>query len=179
MANNTDLVAVDEGEMIDITPRKRLKRDGISTTARRQTFAREYISNGFNAPKAAMAAGYTKTNIYFKAKQLMDHPEVQKTIQRILEPKIKKADITLEKVLIQLAAIANFDKRKLYNDDGTMKHIKDLDEETALAISHIGKDDVIPFDKLKALDMSLKFLGAYERDNLQKAPNLKLQVVLV
>jgi hypothetical protein len=46
-------------------------------------------------------------------------------------------------------------------------------------LSHEGPHGVVPFDKLRALDMTMKHLGLYERDNAQPAENLVLQIVLV
>ena len=178
---------VDDDGIIDITPTGRVVQTGkqvhTDALARRERFARAYLENGCDGDKALAAVGYGKNATPSQRKaqstQLLQHPDTRAALKRILEPAIKKSNLTIERTLMQIAAVAQFDKRKLYNEDGTRKHPSELDAETAAAISHIGKDDYVPFDKLKALDMSMKYLGAYEKDNSQKTPNLALQVVLV
>jgi hypothetical protein len=50
-----------------------------------------------------------------------------------------------------------------------------------MAISHEGSHGFVPYDKLKALDMSMRYLGQYERDNLQRdeSRNITLNIALV
>ncbi|CAB4164962.1 hypothetical protein UFOVP833_10 [uncultured Caudovirales phage] len=36
-----------------------------------------------------------------------------------------------------------------------------------------------PLDKLKAIDMAMRYFGLYERDNTRRSQNLQLQIVLV
>jgi hypothetical protein len=178
---------VDDDGIIDITPTGRAvttaKQVHTDALARRERFARAYLENGCDGFKAldaiGMAKGHTPSQRTARATAMLAHPDTRAALKRILEPAIKKSNLTIERTLMQIAAVAQFDKRKLYNEDGTRKHPSELDAETAAAISHIGKDDYVPFDKLKALDMSMKYLGAYEKDNSQKTPNLALQVVLV
>ena len=187
MDDFSDLVEIDEQQLVDVTPKGRKGRSsaqiGKQDRARHEMFARAYVDNGCDGDAALRAVGMgnygTKVQRTAHVTRLLGHPTVRDALRRMLEPAIKKSNLTLERTLMQIAAVAQFDKRKLYNEDGTRKHPSELDAETAMAISHIGKDDYVPFDKLKALDMSMKYLGAYERDNAQKTPNLAVQVLLV
>jgi hypothetical protein len=57
----------------------------------------------------------------------------------------------------------------------------ELDDDTAMAISHEGPHGLVPYDKLKALDMSMRYLGLYDRDNLQHddSSNITLNIALM
>lgn len=96
-----------------------------------------------------------------------------------MAPGLKGNRITLENMLAQISAIAMFDKRKLYDADGNRIPVHLLDDETAAALSHFTKDDLVAYDKTKAVDMAMKFLGGYEKDNAQKQENLAIQVNFV
>ena len=65
--------------------------------------------------------------------------------------------------------------------DGTPKKMVELDDDTALAISLQGPHGLVPYNKLKVLDMSMRYLGLYERDNLQRdeSRNITLNIALV
>jgi hypothetical protein len=54
-----------------------------------------------------------------------------------------------------------------------------LGDDTAAAISHEGPHGLIPFDKNTALNMALKHLGLFERNNAQNAPSFALHVTLI
>lgn len=103
-----------------------------------------------------------------------------------MAPSLKKQGVDLEEMLAQIAAVAKFDQRKLYDADGNRIPVHLLDDETAAAIARINQGvvgqvhgDVVPYDKMKAVDMAMKYLGAYEKDNRQKADNLAIQVNFV
>ena len=49
----------------------------------------------------------------------------------------KKLEVSAEKVVQRLKQLAFFDVRKLYNPDGSLKPITELDDETAAAICSI------------------------------------------
>lgn len=149
---------------------------------RQEAFCVAYVTNGFNATQAYMAAGYGTTNPDVAkscASQLLAKPNVTRRIATLMSPGLKANKITLENVLAQISAIANFDKRKLYDADGNRIPIHLLDDETAAALSHFTKEDLVAYDKTKALDMAAKYLGVYEKDNAQKQENLAIQIVLV
>lgn len=93
----------------------------------------------------------------------------------------KKADISQEQVIRELAHLALFDARKLFYSDGTPKPINELDDATAAAISGVKQmrngDEWSTLeykisDKNQALDKLMRHLGLYEKDNDQKTASL-------
>lgn len=91
-------------------------------------------------------------------------------------------------VLSELARIAFFDIRNLFDDQGRPLPVQKLDEVTAAAISSIkvqqlGKADgfatVIEYklnDKLKALDKLARYLGLFKEDNININVNGNVQI---
>lgn len=111
------------------------------------------------------------------AHTLYAHPYTQTLLSAKTLEVAKKADITQDRVLREVAAIALFDPRKLFEDDGSPKPLSELDDATAAAISgikkiKIGDDwDVVEYkiaDKNSALEKLMRHLGLYQQDNEQK-----------
>ena len=145
---------------------------------RHELFCKTYVSNGRNGSKAYLAVGYQSENPNVRASQLLAKRNIQKRIAELGAPIFAKAQLTLEKTIEQIAAVSQFDQRKLFYPDGSTIPLHLLDDATAFAISHIGKEGPVPFSKMAGLDMAMKYLGAYEKDNLQKQENLALQIIL-
>lgn len=71
------------------------------------------------------------------------------------------------------------DPRKLVGEDGRMKQLHELDDDTAAAIAsvEVDNDGNIKYkfwDKNSAIDKAAKVQGLYEKDNDQKAPKVTL-----
>lgn len=143
-----------------------------------ELFCYKFVEFKRNAKRAAEAAGYspgvTAQNI---ATRLMKREDIRARITELAQPVLRKATIDMEEMLGQIHAVATFDRRKLYNADGSRKLFTELDAKTAAAISHMGPNDFQPFNKMQAIDMAMKHLGGFERDNEQRRENLKIAVV--
>lgn len=155
-------------------------------TDRREAFCRHYVSNGFNGSAAARSAGYSENSAGVEACRLLKDDNITRRIATLMAPGLKKNGVNLENMLAQISAVANFDVRKLYDADGNRIPIHLLDDETAAAVMRVNKGtigdvhgEVITYDKMKAADMAMKYLGAYEKDNAQKQENLAIQIVIV
>jgi hypothetical protein len=87
----------------------------------------------------------------------------------------EKSLITQESVISELSRIAFFDIRKLFNPDGSLKRVHELDDDTAAAIASIEVVDIKgdgqmviskkfkTAEKLKALDLIGTHLGMFVR----------------
>lgn len=153
---------------------------------RREAFCQHYVINGFNASAAARSAGYSEQTAGVQGCQLLKDPSVTRRVAVLMAPGLKKQGVDLEEMLAQISAVAKFDPRKLYDAAGMRIPIHLLDDETAAAVARINNGgignlhgDVIPYDKMKAVDIAMKYLGAYEKDNAQKSGNLAIQVNFV
>ena len=145
---------------------------------RHELFCQTYVSNGRNATKAYIAVGYSENGADSSASRLLANAKIALRISELTAPIMQASALTLENTLKHIAAVAQFDKRKLFYPDGSRIPIHLLDETTAFALSHQTKEDVMPFSKMSALEMSMKYLGGFEKDNAQQRDNLVLQVVL-
>lgn len=159
--------------------------DGLTDTQR--LFLTEYLKDG-NATKAAIRAGYSADTAGSQGSRLLKNERIQQAIQQaqqeVLEAVKHETGITLERTLREIARLAFFDPRKLFDTDGTPVAIPDLPEEVAAAIAGLdvleeydgtGKDRIFVgytkkyklADKKAALDMLMKHLGGYKEDNKQ------------
>jgi phage terminase small subunit len=168
-------------------PRKSMAAQNAgSAEQRRKLFIEAFLSNGENVTQAAVAAGFSPKTAASQGSRLLRAVKVQQELDsrrgEALAKVQKDTGITLERTLREIARGAFFDVRKLFNADGTPKSIQELDDETAsvlagLDVQQIGADDgaVSMVKKYKLadrkgyLDMLMKHLGGYKKDNEQGA----------
>lgn len=138
-------------------------------TDKNKKFIEFYLQSN-NASQAFADAGYkcAPETRAVAAYNLLQKPQIKEEIKRRTERALRQFDITTDNVLQELAYIAFFDPRKLYNADGTMRDITALDEATAKCISQIKETykakgdrvlEVKPWDKISALEHLGKYLG--------------------
>lgn len=103
-----------------------------------RAFADAYLSNGGNAYRAALTAGYKDSFARAKSYKLLDREDVQAYITQRRQQMAKRA-VSPERVLLELAAIG-----------------------------FANATDVVQIkmaDKLKALELMGRNLGMWEKDN--------------
>lgn len=116
---------------------------------------------------------------------LMRNHKVRLHLQKMDKKDLAKFDVTVDNVNREKSAIAFFDIRKIFTDDGALKHPQDLDDASAAAIASIeveakatghGEDrEIVVVSKVKfhnkvqVLDQLSRQLGQYEKDNDQKS----------
>lgn len=138
----------------------------------------------FNAYQAAKEAGFSehvcKTRAFLWVREDGDKPLVAREIEERLQERLKKYEVTGEKVIAELASIAFSDIRDVMKyDSRSMKLIESskLSPQAAAIISEVrhldsktkGKRTTIKLhNKVEALEKLCKHLGLYEKDNQQK-----------
>lgn len=153
-----------------------------ATAAQRKAlFVEAYITNGGNGAKAAIAAGYSKNSARFTACDLIADPNVSLQIQLRRKEVLEKARLTSDEVMASLARDLRFDPARLYNADGSLKSILEMEEDTRLALRSveitlirdgkgkvIGRTVKIKFpEKTAAREQAMKHFGLYEKDRDQ------------
>lgn len=123
------------------------------TDARQEVFVREYLID-LNGTRAAIAAGYSEKGADVAAIRMLGNARVQKLIAELTEQRLKRLDITADRVLGELARLAFVDPRKFFNDDGTAKPISQLDDDTAAALA-----GVEVFEEFEGSGENRKFAG--------------------
>jgi phage terminase small subunit len=103
-------------------------------TKRQALFVAEYLTD-LNATRAAIAAGYSRKGAEQTGSVLLRNPKVAQQISKKHGKTLGKLEITAERVLGELAKLAFFDPRKLFESDGSPKQILDLDDDTAAAVA--------------------------------------------
>lgn len=148
-----------------------------------QRFVAEYLKD-CNASQAAIRAGY-KGACDVVGPRLLGYVGIRAAVDEALagirQRAEASAEISLTRTLREIAKSAYYDPRKFFDDAGNLKSITSLDDDTASAlagfdITEIGQGgDVIGAtkkiklaDRKGYLDMLMKHLGAYEKDNKQQ-----------
>lgn len=142
--------------------------------SRQLCFIDEYLID-LNAMQAASRAGYSKKTASEQGFALLRKPQIQQAIQVRQKELANKAGVTRERIIGELAKIAFSDTRKLFNGDGSMKLVVDIDDETAGALAVVESIEMNSagetgqpqnftkkiklWDKLGALEKLIKHLG--------------------
>lgn len=141
-------------------------------TPAERRFVGEYLVD-FNATAALMRCGWSphtanQNSVYFLRKPHV-RAAIEKGIKRMEAHNVVSATRILEEVL----RIATADPRRVMNDDGSMKQLQELDEDTARAVASLevvttpGRGEEPPtithklkfWDKGRATNTLLKSLG--------------------
>jgi phage terminase small subunit len=159
-------------------------------------FIAEYLRDP-NGRQAAIKAGYSAATADSQASRLLKRAKVRAEIEKAHAEVIARVQdetgINLVRTLREIARIAYFDPRKLFDKSGRPMAITDLDDDTVAAIAGLevlekyegnGKDQVFVgvlkrwklVDKLGGLDMLMKHLGGYKVNNDQKKPEFAEQM---
>ena len=108
------------------------KQNRHGLTERAELFCANYVQN-WNARTAAEAAGYT----YGTARMLLLQPKIQARIRAMNAKLLKAADITAQRVMLELARVAFGDIRGIVDESGRLKPIRELDDDTAAIVAGI------------------------------------------
>jgi len=111
------------------------------TTPKQRLFVVEYCHH-LNATRAAIAAGYSEKGAAQAGARLLTNVKVSAEIAKLTQKACTKLEISAEKVLHELARLAFLDPRKFYNENGGLKHITELDGDTAACIAGMEVEDV-------------------------------------
>lgn len=151
-----------------------------------KAFAEAYLSNGGNAYRAALTAGYSESFARAKSYQLLEREDIQDYIAQRRKQMARRA-VSPERVLLELAAIGFANAADVVRvEDGKIiiADTGDLPSDTRKAIAEIrqGRDgiEIKMADKVKALELMGKNLGLFrERVDIGKAPDTsKLEAIL-
>lgn len=152
-------------------------------TAKMEMFCQEYLVD-LNATQAAIRAGYSEKTAQEISSENLSKPIIQKRIQELQSKRAEKLGITQDRVLQEIARLSFVDIRKLYTEDGRLKNIQDLDDDTAAAINSIEavvlsrdegqttQETVKKYklvDKKGSLDMLARHMGMYNADDSGKS----------
>jgi phage terminase small subunit len=160
----------------------------MALSPRQLRFVEEYLKD-CNATAAYKRAGYRGQGRSAEnaASRLLGNVGVQEAIAQKQAERAKRTQLSADEALKENWRLAHFDPRKLYREDGTLKTIPELDEDTAACIAslevfeefegrganrrQVGVTKKIKvFDKGAALDREFKHLGLYKPSEGDKPP---------
>jgi len=180
---------------------KRSKRVKLGTSKaeaakRRQLFKVAWLANGGNCTAAALAAGFSPKTAGQQGSRLMTDPAFAAELRVEAEKVGKIVGLDLERTLREVARLAYSDPRKLYDADGNLIPVLQLDDDTAATVASVEVEDVFDgrgearrkvgelkkikhWDKNAALEKAMKYHGLYEKDNEQQRlpTNVSIHVV--
>ena len=161
------------GEGMKQKPKKKKRKKQL--TPKDKIFVLEYLVD-LDPHRAAIDAGYRESVARTKAYQWVSNselkPQVYEAIQKAMDKRADRIEISSDKVLQEIAKLAFNDPRKLFDDDGRIKPISELDENTAACICGIetfhkvvgdDKDGMAVLTKIKISDkgQNLERLGKH------------------
>lgn len=147
---------------------------------RRVRFAKEYLTNGRNATKAAEAVGFSAKTAASQGSRLLKHVEVQQAIQQPVQQALEKVEVKvaevaqettslLDRLVMEAAHAAFLDPKDFYDANGKLLGIHEMPEHARRAIATLeaettSVDDgavtitskVKPNDKLRAIEVIAK-----------------------
>lgn len=160
-------------------------------TPKQQRFVDEYLTD-LNATQAAIRAGYSENTAKVIGSENLSKPAIAAAIEKARKKTANKLEITRERVLLEYARLAFVDPRAFYNEDGSLKKVTDLDQDTAAALTGMEVDEIRVgegeasigvtrkfkwSDKRAALDSINRMMGWNEdKLKIQGDPNAPLEV---
>ncbi|MCW2284939.1 phage terminase small subunit [Rhodoblastus acidophilus] len=138
-------------------------------TPKQQRFVEEYIIS-LNATKAALEAGYSAKTAKSQGQRLLTNVDIADAISAAKKSRSERTEITADRVLHELAAIAFLDPAKVFTPTGEVRSLEDMDESVRRAIASVetissSDGDAISTvrkvrmnDKLRALELLGKHL---------------------
>ena len=154
-------------------------------TDKQKRFCEEYLID-LNATQAAIRAGYKEKTAYAQGQRLLKKVEAQEYLQELMDERSKRTEITADRVLQELAAIAFSDRTELAqvgkSGEVTFTPTELLKEDIKRTVAGIenGKygTKVTTYDKVKALELLGKHLGLFTAGADNSAALDKLDEVL-
>jgi phage terminase small subunit len=108
------------------------------TNEKHELFCHEFIKDlvGYLAYKRTFPKAKDST-AYRGGSDLLKRPEVKDRIDELLKSRYQKLKIDAHTVLQELLYLATSDMEKVFNDDGSLKTMKDIPKGTRRAISSV------------------------------------------
>lgn len=154
-------------------------------TDKQKCFCEEYLVD-LNATQAAIRAGYKSKTARSQGQRLLTNVYIQQYLQQLMDERSERTEITADRVLKELAAIAFSDRTELAqvgkHGEVNFTPTEQLPDEIKKIIAGIenGKygTKVTTYDKVKALELLGKHLGLFTSGADNSAALEKLDEVL-
>ena len=148
-----------------------------ATAQRKGEFVAAYLANGRNAHQAALSAGYSARSACSQGARLLSNANVRAQIDEANTKAAAIAGLSVERTLREIARLAYADPRALFQPDGSLRPVHELDDDTAATVASIEVDEIRQagsvvgvtrkikqHSKSQALDMAMKYHQLYSAD---------------
>jgi phage terminase small subunit len=105
-------------------------------SAKERRFVEEYPAD-CNGAKAAERAGYSIRTARQIASKLLTKAYIQMALAEVREKRSKRCELTADRILLEVKRLSLSDIRKLYDEEGNIRPIHELDDATAACIAGI------------------------------------------
>ena len=112
---------------------KKKKKKKRKLNPKQRLFCHEYAKDR-NATQAAIRAGYAENSANRTGSRLLTNDDIKSYADELCEKHLEKIDYSAEAVLREMARIAMFDPKKLFDDNGDLIPVHELDDDTARAL---------------------------------------------
>ncbi len=177
-------------------------------TDAQKRFADEYLIdlNATRAYKVAYPNCKKDETARANSSRLLTNANIQNYISEKQKEIERRTEVTQDMVVQELSKIAFFNIKDIYTENGTLKQIKDIDDNTSKAIASIktlqkagsmkininmqGQDEEVPLehieeqtiefrtnDKVKALELLGKHLGMFNDVNVNMKNAIQVELV--
>lgn len=153
---------------------------------KRTAFCEAYLANGHKAAQAAVAVGYGKgRSARSAAQRFLAELAASGELAAKARQRGEAAALETVRTLREVARVAYGDIGRLFDAEGKLIPLADLDEDVRAFIASIelwpdGTPKKIKlWSKIEALEMAMRHAGLFERDNRQSQQNMILQVNFV
>lgn len=143
------------------------KRSNVShetkLTGKQRRFIDEYLLD-FNVTQAAIRAGYSKKTAAVVGHEVLRNPKIKKIVDEKMQKNSDKTQSLKDRVIREMERLAFHDVRKIYDTEGKLKPIHELDDETAAAVAGVEIDVELSLAKPRKINQD----GEDEGDEIQK-----------
>jgi phage terminase small subunit len=115
-------------------PEKTVKSGSGKLTPKQRRFVEEYLID-LNARQAAIRAGYSPRTAEVIAHQNLRKLNIAAAIAEMQQARSKRVEITQDRVLLEIARLAFFDPRKIFDEQGQLLQITQFNDDSAAAIA--------------------------------------------
>ena len=154
--------------MPNLTTKKKPTTKGQNLTEKQILFVRNYLID-YNATQAAIKTGYSEDSAGSISHALMQNVAIQKEIDKQVELRTERLDITADKIVVELARIAFADLRdvaQVIDGKVVISDTVNLTKAQAAVISELQqlKDGVKvkTHSKIAAIDQLCKIFGLHK-----------------
>ena len=143
-------------------------KENSRITNKQKQFCIEYLID-FNATQAAIRTGYSPRSARQIGSDLLTKHDNQQEIQRIAKNAVNKTEVSVERIVKEYADIAFSDIGKLFDENGKLLELDQIDKGTASALKQytVRKSKnksqeitkIVFHDKISALNVLAKYLN--------------------